>query len=587
MIVPPPSPPPSSASAPPIPRAWRLRLWPGLVIVALINILAVVPGMLWPLSMVHFACLAVGLVLGPVAITLWWLLAARVRGWDRWLFPLLLFLPTILLGATLLRHSLMCLLLYPWPLAAVLWVLWLACTVKLPHAFRRRALIALLLAFWTLTALVRFDGISASGMPNMRWCWHPTAEAEFLRQKSVCVRGLRSAPPVTVTPADWPEFRGPNRDARLTGISLNPDWAAHPPTLLWKRRVGPGWGSFAAASGRLFTQEQRGAEEAVVCYSQDTGDELWAWSHTARFNDESSGSGPRATPTLDSGNLFAQGATGLLVCLDAATGNLRWSTDVQAATNAIRPQWGYSSSPLVIAGNVIVFAGGKNNRGTAAFNAQTGQLVWANGHAGHSYSSAHRATLAGVEQVLMISEYGIESFEPAAGTLLWDHHWPTQVDRVVQPVLLNDSDLLVGSGTGAEQGTRRLHITRDHGTWTVQTLWTERNLRPYFNDGVALDSSFFGFDDAKLCCLDLSTGTRLWSSSAYGHGQVLLLADQSLLFVQSVDGSIALLRASPAAATELARLPALDGKTWNHPVIANHKLFLRNAQEAACFELPR
>jgi outer membrane protein assembly factor BamB len=577
---------PATSPPQPDPRAWKLRLWPALLIVVLAPVLATVPGILWPLSMLHFAALALGLFFSPFVILLWWIFAARVRGRDRWLLPLLMIVPTTLLGATVIRNSLQSLLIYLWPLAATIAILWLTVTIPFARNLRRRGLIILLLAFWAFTVLVRFDGMSASGAPTIRWFWQPSPEQQFLAGH-VTRAAPANSPPVVIAPGDWAQFRGPRQDGRLAGVSFNADWAAHPPKLLWKHRVGPGWSSFAAASGRLFTQEQRGEEEAVVCYSQDTGDELWAWSHRARFNDESSGTGPRATPSLDGGNLYAQGATGLLACLDAATGNLRWSTDIQAAVNGVRPQWGYSSSPLVIAGNVVVFAGGKDNRGTAAFNAQTGKLVWAAGHAGHSYSSAHRATLAGVEQVLMISEYGIESFDPAAGTLLWEHHWPTQVSRVVQPVLLSDTELLVGSGTGTEQGARRLRVTRDAAKWKVETLWTARDLRPYFNDGVALDSSFFGFDDNKLCCLDLATGKRLWSSSSYGHGQILLLADQSLLLVQAVNGSVALVRASPTACTEVARIPALEGKTWNHPVIANNKLFVRNAQEAACFQLPQ
>ena len=578
--------PDPSVPLPQNPRAWRLRLWPGILLVALIVFLALVPGRLWPLSLAHFLSLMGGLVFGPIVVLLWWIIAARARGWDRWLFPLFIVLPALLLGTTLLRHSVQCLLLYPVPLAVMLWVVWLAATFTLPRTVRRNGGLILLLAFWGAVSLLRFEGTSATGLPAIRWCWQQTPEAQFLAGHVV-----RAAPanldPVVIAPGDWPEFRGPLRDAHLAGFTLNTDWAAHPPRLLWKHRVGPGWGSFAAAGGLLFTQEQRGTEEAVVCYRQDTGAELWSWSHPARFSDESSGAGPRATPTLHDGKLYAQGATGLLVCLDAATGNLLWSTDIKAPTAGVMPTWGYASSPLLLAGNAIVFAGGKNGRGTAAFNASTGQLAWAAGNAGHSYSSAHYATLAGVEQVLMISEFGIESFDPAIGTVLWSHQWPTQVSRVVQPVILSDTDLLVAGGTGTEQGTRRLRVTRQNAAWKVETLWTARNLRPYFNDGVALDNSFFGFDDARLSCLDLNTGTRLWSASAYGHGQVLLLAGQSLLLVQAVDGSVALVRAAPAACVEVARFPALEGKTWNHPVIAHGKLFVRNAQEAACYQLPQ
>jgi len=576
--------PESSVSMPQDPRVWRLRLWPGLLLIALILILVIVPGRIWPLSLAHFVSLMAGLMLGPVLVLIWWIVAARARGWDRWLFPLFIVVPVILLGATLLRDSIQCLLLYPVPLAVMFWVLWLTVTRKLSRPVRRNGGLIILLAFWGLVACVRFEGTTATGRPNMRWCWQKTDEAKFL-EGHVVRAAAADLPPVVIGPGDWSDFRGPQRDGRLTGITLNTDWAAHPPKLLWKHRVGPGWGTFAVAGERLFTQEQRGVEEAVVCYRQDTGVELWSWSHPARFSDESSGPGPRATPTIHDGKLYAQGATGLLACLDAASGNLLWSTDIKAATAGVMPTWAYASSPLLIAGNAIVFAGGKNGRGTAAFDAGTGKLVWVAGNAGHSYSSAHRAMLGGIEQVLMISEFGIESFDPAAGTVLWSHEWRTQVSRVVQPVILSDTDLLVAGGTGTEQGTRRLRVTRQDAAWKVETLWTARNVRPYFNDGVVMGQSYFGFDDARMCCLDLQSGDRKWTSSAYGHGQLLLLADQAMLLVQAVDGSVALVRADPGACEEVARFPALEGKTWNHPVIAQGRLFVRNGQEAACYEL--
>jgi outer membrane protein assembly factor BamB len=190
-----------------------------------------------------------------------------------------------------------------------------------------------------------------------------------------------------------------------------------------------------------------------------------------------------------------------------------------------------------------------------------------------------------VEQVLMISEWGIESFVPADGRVLWDHAWPTRECRVVQPVILSETDVLVGSGTGAEQGIRRLHVTNENGAWKVDVIWTARNVRPYFNDGVVVGQNYFGFDDMRLCCLDLATGTRTWTTGSYGHGQILALADQEMLLVQGVNGDLAMVKGA-GTYTEVARIKALEGKTWNHPAIVGGRLYVRNAQEAACYALP-
>jgi outer membrane protein assembly factor BamB len=584
-------------------RQWKVRVWPGVVIVGMMIVVAIVPQMLWPLSLVHFLCMAIGLILGPVAVMVWWAVGAKVRGWERLLLPGLMVVPVAVLGATVMRQSVECLLLYPWPSAAIVAVLWLAGTWWAGKKVRRIGLVTVMLILWGVTGMVRFDGMQATGEPNVRWAWQPTAEEKFMEGRKAAVaasavptgaealRGRtmvlakKELPAVKVGAGDWAQFRGPKQDGRLTGVSIDTDWAAHMPKLVWKQRVGPGWGSFAVASGRLFTQEQRKAEEAVVCYDAESGEELWAWSHAARFEEESSGAGPRATPTIDGGRLYAMGATGVLTCLEARDGKWVWSTDVQAATNGVMPQWGYASSPLVLGGKVMVFAGGKDGKGTAAFDAGTGKLAWAAGKAGHSYSSAHRAVLGGVEQVLMISEWGIESFAAEDGKVLWAHEWPTIACRVVQPVILGETDVLVGSGTGQEQGVRRLHVTNDKGTWKVEVVWTARNVRPYFNDGVVVGQYYFGFDNDRLCCLDLNTGTRVWTTGGYGNGEVLGLADQEMLLVLGVKGNVALVKAT-GTYTEVAKFQALKDKTWNHPVIVGGKLFVRNAVEAACYALP-
>ena len=156
----------------------------------------------------------------------------------------------------------------------------------------------------------------------------------------------------------------------------------------------------------------------------------------------------------------------------------------------------------------------------------------------------------------------------------------------MQPALTADGDILISTAGGAGGvGTRRLAVTHGPGGWTIEERWTSRGLKPYFNDFVVHEGHAFGFDGSILACIDLEDGTRVWKGGRYGHGQLFLLPDQDLLLVLSEDGELALVAAASDQFTELARFPALDGKTWNHPVLVGDLLLVRNGQEMVAFRL--
>jgi outer membrane protein assembly factor BamB len=565
--------------------------------------LMVLPGLVLPRTMVHFLGMFLAPLVGTVALIGWWLFASRGR--VRWLLPALVLVPAGAVLVPLHREKAMLAAVYGLALLLTVAVGWHATTRGLAPGPRRFGLAAAMLGVWALVGMVRIEGADGDMIPTLRWRWQRTDEELFAAEHR-----SRTVPPTdgqfyaaTVLGQNpWPEFRGPARDGRVTGVKIDPD---RPPELVWKQRVGPGWGSFAvigkgplALDGgmRLITQEQRGPDEAVVCYAAATGAELWEHRLPARFEEAIGGPGPRATPTAHDGRVYAQGATGKLVCLDADTGRPHWTADLTADVGGVVPQWGYAGSPLVVGGLVVVYAGGPDGRGAAAYRADTGRLAWAAGKAAHSYSSPHRATLGGVEQVLLVSDYGIESFAPADGGLLWEHAWHAKgLNRATQPAVLGDTDLLLGTGVGNDQGTRRLRVTRTAGGWDARTVWSSKALRPYFNDGVVHGGHAYGFDGSRFCCVDLGTGREAWKEGHYGSGQVLLLADQGLLVVQAENGGVALVEANPAEHVERARFPALTGKTWNHPVVVPAVdatgptsrpaalLFVRNGQEAACY----
>ena len=387
-----------------------------------------------------------------------------------------------------------------------------------------------------------------------------------------------AAPPGSGT--DWPGFRGPRRDGSVHGVRIDANWSASPPLELWRRAIGPGWSSFAVDGNRIYTQEQLGDSEIVACYDLRTGEPIWRHRDAARFWESNAGPGPRATPTLSNGRVYTFGATGLLNALDAATGTRLWSRNVASDAETEIPGWGFASSPLVINDQVIVAAAGR----LAAYDAGSGQPRWFGPVGGWGYSSPHLATLDGVPQIVLLNGKGAIGVLPADGTVIWEHEW--HGDGIVQPAVTH-GDVLIGSGSGmaAAVGVRRIAVAQSENGWTTTERWTSNGLKPYFNDFVLHEGHAFGFDGRILSCIDLETGARKWKGGRYGHGQLVLLAEQDLLVVLSEEGELALVRASAEGFAELARVPAIEGKTWNHPVLAGDVLLVRNGHEMAAFRL--
>jgi outer membrane protein assembly factor BamB len=380
------------------------------------------------------------------------------------------------------------------------------------------------------------------------------------------------------TRVEWPGFRGPERDDTIHGVRIETNWAVSPPVELWRRPIGPGWSSFAVSGDLIYTQEQHGDDEVVACYKASTGEPVWTHRDPARFFESNGGAGPRGTPTVSNGRAYTFGATGILNALNASSGAVVWSRNVAADTDVKVPYWGFSSSPLVVDDVLIVAASGA----LVAYDLASGKPRWTGKAHGGSYSSPHLVTIDGVAQILLMTEAGAISVAPADGKQLWDHPWPGF--PIVQPAMIRDGDVLIAAS--AASGMRRIAVAHGPGGWTVKERWTSLGLKPYFNDFVVHRGHAFGFDSRILSCIDLEDGTRKWKGGRYGTGQLVLLADQDVLLVLSEEGELALVGATPDQFTEIARFPAIEGKTWNHPVLVGNVLLVRNAEEMAAFRLP-
>ena len=582
----------------------KLRLWPGIVALVLLfvfrfGVKAFIPGI------GGFGYAVLGSLGFMLVIILWWLILSRARWSER--LGAIGVMALSLVGIWFLKHETMWLqwlFAYVIPFLALAFVTWAVATRNLPDPIRRVTMVAAIVLACGVWMLFRQDGMNGDHNASFAWRWSSSAEVRLLAQAanepappppttSTAPASTTATPTASVAPAteapkestaparaqaEWPGFRGPRRDGIVRGLSIKTDWSASPPAKLWRRSIGPGWSSFAVSGDLIYTQEQRGDDEVVACYKASTGQPVWSHRDKARFFESVGGAGPRSTPTLHDGRVYTFGATGILNALDAANGKVVWTRNVASETNTKTPFWGFSSSPLVIGDVVIVAASGQ----LVAYDAATGNQRWLGPSLPGSYSSPHLATIDGVSQILFMSDSGVTSISPSDGKQIWDHQWPS--NSIVQPGLGADGEVLI---TSQENGTRSIAVARGAGGWTVKERWTSNGLKPYFNDFVVHKGHAFGFDNRILSCIDLKDGQRKWKGGRYGNGQLVLLPDQDLLLVLSEEGELALVGAKPDQFSEVAKVPAIQGKTWNHPALVGDLLLVRNGEEMAAFRLPR
>ena len=474
-------------------------------------------------------------------------------------------------------------------LFGLIWFSWFGpARLKTRKLVGRFALVAVMLFMLT----VRLDEVTGGMRPKFRFVWNPKID-QRLDKITVADSQDGGIDLASTTLEDFPQFLGINRSGYIDGPTLATDWTNNPPREVWRQPIGAGWSSFSIVNGYAVTMEQRGSEELVTCYEVATGESMWAHSMEIRHETVMGGVGPRATPSIDEGRVYAVGATGVMRCLDGKDGSLLWQKDLvtefggdhEADQSAIA--WGRSGSPLVIQGMVVVPSGSANaDRATlVAFDKVSGDLLWKAGDSKASYSSPVAATLGGVELILFVAEDVLLAFAIDTGEQLWSWEWPGKSSanaNVSQPHAIGGDRVFLSKGYG--QGCEMLQVKNDGNEWTVESVWRKPTyLKTKFTNVVVRDGMAFGLDDAIMQCVELETGRKLWKRGRYGFGQVLGVGD--LVIVQAEDGRVLLVDAADKF-KELTEFQAVDGKTWNNPALYGRFLLVRNSQEAACYELP-
>ncbi len=384
------------------------------------------------------------------------------------------------------------------------------------------------------------------------------------------------------SPDSWPYYRGLHMDGRYPG-PVNTAWPSEGPPELWRLPVGGGYASFVVGHGLAYTIEQRREQEVVAAYDLLTGVERWTVSWDARFEESMGGDGPRATPALHEDTLVALGATGELRALEAPTGDETWRANILDDAGAANLIWGMAASPSILDGLVLTAPGGPDGA-VIAYELDTGAIRWRALDAEGAYTAPAVYTLDGLPQIVMIGADQVISLATDGSRTYWSHPWATMNGiNAAQPLQVAEDRLFVSSGYG--QGAAVLEINANAGadSATVAERWSNNRMKNTFSTSVFHEGYIYGLDEGILACVDPDTGDRMWKGGRYGHGQLLLASGHLLITTER--GQLVLVRATPESHQELAALPAVSGRTWNNPALAQGILLVRNDREAVAFDL--
>jgi outer membrane protein assembly factor BamB len=524
----------------------------------------------------------------------------RVPPWFIWAPAALLVLAIVLLRGfadvdPAARNIATLVLAFVASMTLLLWFVWRS---AYSGRLRYGTLAVLVAGVATAAAMLRIEEVDGSLAPILHWRWLPSADRLLPPARPAATEPLADL--TATTDHDFPQFLGASRDATVSGVELARDWQAHPPEQIWRQPIGAGWSAFALVGPYAVTMEQRGPDELVTCYKIATGELAWAQSTATRHESTLGGVGPRSTPTVYQGKVYALGATGRLHCLDGATGHMLWEKDLLAefgvaspAADMVNIAWGRAGSPLVVGDLVVVPAGGPTGGpfvSLVAYDLQSGHEAWRGGQTQIGYSSPSVFTIGGVRMIVIVNESNVTGHDPKTGAVLWEEAWPGSSNTSAnssQAVALDDHRIFVSKGYGA--GCKVFELVADADSeprvWQTRDLWSvPRNMQTKFSNIVRHDGSIYGLSDVILECIDQETGNRRWKKGRYGYGQILLVGDSIL--VLSETGELALVAANPKQFEELAKIQALEGKTWNTLAFSTPYLLIRNGQEAACYRLP-
>ena len=385
--------------------------------------------------------------------------------------------------------------------------------------------------------------------------------------------------------ADWPQWRGPNRDGVSRETGLLKKWPDNGPKLLWEATgVGAGFSTVAVVKDRAYTQGNREKESCVIAIDLKTGKEAWSAPNGDSYSN-SYGDGPRGTPTVEGDVLYAIGAHGDLACMETASGKVRWAINILEKFGASNTEWGISESPLIVGDRLVCTPGGRDAT-IVALDKKSGETLWTSKGLSDpaAYSSAIVFKAAGVEQVANFTHKGVVGVALQDGRFLWRYdRVANEVANIATPVFV-DGSIFASSAYDTGCALIRLEKEGENGVAAKETYF-QRSLKNHHGGVIVLDGYVYGCNNSTWTCLDLKSGDAKWVNRGVGKGS-LVYAD-GCFYAVSDDGVVGLIEASPSGYKELSRFKIEHGeqKAWAHPVVSGGKLFIRTEDKVRCYDV--
>lgn len=395
------------------------------------------------------------------------------------------------------------------------------------------------------------------------------------------VVGMLVAAAANSVPAeDWPQWRGPRMDGISQETDLLSAWPEKGPPELWRVPLGAGFSAVSVVGDRAYTMYGGAEGEFAVCLDAVRGTVLWRTRSGDLFAN-SYGDGPRATPAIDGDRVYMLGGSGMLQCLDAASGKQVWGCRLTEKFGGEPPEFGFSASPVVFGDMLVVVTGSGGGKSLAAVNKATGDVLWTSLDDKAGYSTPLRIEAAGVPQLVVLMGEALVGVSPQDGREYWRQPWKTTLDANVATPIFRDNRLFVSTGYGT--GCGLFELSAVDGRPAAKLLWANKEMKNYFSTCVLVGNYLYGFNNTMLSCMDFETGEVKWRQRGFNRGS--LLAADGKLIICGERATLALAEVSPDGYKEISQAPMLEDRTWTVPTLSGGRLFVRNEKELVCLNL--
>jgi outer membrane protein assembly factor BamB len=404
-----------------------------------------------------------------------------------------------------------------------------------------------------------------------------------MTRKTVCSVFSVAALAVAVLGAqsqDWNQWRGAARDG-ATRVVLSKAWPERP-TQVWKVTAGIGHSSPVVAGGRVFLMSRVGEQEVITAYDAATGKQVWREAYDAPYTVNpaatSHGKGPKSTPTVDRGRVYALGISGTLSALDAATGKVAWRHDFKKMFPSTSPDYGASMSPIVDGEMVIAHVGGNKNGALIAFDRTSGAQKWSWTGDGPAYASPIIATFGGTRHLITQTQTNVVGLSPADGKLLWQIPFKTEyAQNIITPVVTNG--MLIYAGLS--MSTSAVRLVNEGGAWKPQPVWQNADIPMYMSSPVVANGVLYGLthrNRGQFFAVDVKTGTTLWTSPPRQAENAALAVAGDLIVATTTEGEFVVMRQNAKAFHLVKKYTVAQSPIWAHPAFAANGVLIKDAE---------